>query len=81
MRKMYFLMLCGSALAWYAACVVDDTENTWSSSSRDRAFVSGTKNRMTKKPNTFHAAYQPKAPWGLNAPSNGGKVIATTKLL
>lgn len=36
---------------------------------------------MATKPKTFHAAYQPKAPWGLKAPSKRGKVMATTKLL
>ena len=78
--NMYFFTFLGSALSWYEACLRVGTENTWSSSSSDRAFVSGTKNRMRTNPATFHAAYHPNAPCGVNAPIKRGVVMEMTKL-
>ena len=49
-RKMCFLILRGNARIWYVACLRVGTENTWSSSSSESAFVSGTKRRIKKNP-------------------------------
>ena len=52
-----------------------------SKSSSDRPFVSGTRKNTRTKPTQFQAAYHAKAPVDVNAPTSGGNVMATTKLL
>ncbi|OAX35224.1 hypothetical protein K503DRAFT_648347, partial [Rhizopogon vinicolor AM-OR11-026] len=63
----------------YAACVESGTANTWSSSSSVLPFVSRTKSKMRTQIIQHHAAYQPKAPCGLNARTSEGQVMDRTK--
>ncbi|AOW28073.1 uncharacterized protein CAALFM_C300230CA [Candida albicans SC5314] len=69
-----------SSLVRYTACSYIGTANTSSNSSNVNPLVSGKNHNTKKNPMTFHAAYQPKAPVGVNAFCNRGHVNANIKL-